>query len=200
MRIGIFGGTFDPPHIAHLLIAEQAVQQLNLDVVYFVPAYIPPHKAHSGFASASQRWQMVRKAIAGNPKFRASDVELKRKGISYTIDTLHRFKERYPASALFLVLGGDNYRQFRLWKSPEEILDLATIVVYQRPGVRSQKSSLDRTTVFLQGAMLDLSSTLIRDQLRHGKSIKYLVSPAVEQYITARQIYKNRKRTGKEQK
>ena len=181
MRIGIFGGTFDPPHIAHLIIAEQAIQQLQLDVVYFVPANIPPHKTYHAFVSANHRWQMVRKAIAGNTKFRASDIELKRKGISYTVDTLLAFKERYPKSNLFLILGGDNYQQFHSWKSPKEILSHATLVVYHRPGVKENRKSLNDGVVFLQGAKFELSSTMIREQLKRGESIKYLVSPAVEQ-------------------
>jgi nicotinate-nucleotide adenylyltransferase len=188
-RIGIFGGTFDPPHIAHLIIAEQAVQQLKLDIVYFIPAYIPPHKGHGGMVSANHRWQMVRKAIAGNKKFHTSDIELKRKGISYTVDTLHAFKDQYPKSKLFFILGGDNYRQFRLWKSPEEILALATIVVYHRPGVKQKMNIRNRTAVFLKGAMFELSSTMIREQLHRGESIKYLVSPVVERYIHKRSLY-----------
>jgi nicotinate-nucleotide adenylyltransferase len=191
LRIGIFGGTFDPPHIAHLIIAEQAVQQLKLDVVYFMPAYLPPHKAHSRFASANHRWQMVRKAIVGNKKFRASDIELKRKGISYTVDTLRVFKERYPKSKLFFIIGGDNYHQFHSWKSPKEILKLATIVVYHRPGVVRTSQVVRCSVVFLRGAMFDLSSTMIRKQLYQGESIKYLVSPIVERYIHHHLLYKH---------
>jgi nicotinate-nucleotide adenylyltransferase len=134
---------------------------------------------------------MVQKAIAGNKKFRTSDIELKRKGISYTVDTLHAFKDQYPKSKLFFILGGDNFRQFRSWKSPEEILALATIVVYHRPGVKQIKNIHNRTVVFLKGAMFDLSSTMIREQLHRGESIKYLVSPAVERYIYKNLLYKH---------
>jgi nicotinate-nucleotide adenylyltransferase len=189
LRIGIFGGTFDPPHIAHLIIAEQAVEELKLDVVYFIPAHIPPHKGHGGFVTAEHRWNMVRKAITGNKKFRASNIELKRKGISYTVDTLRVFKERYPASELFFIIGGDNYRQFHSWKSPKEILRLATIVVYHRPGAKLNSSDFHRSVVFLHSAMVDLSSTMIRERLYQKESITYLVSPAVERYINQQSLY-----------
>jgi nicotinate-nucleotide adenylyltransferase len=161
---------------------------------------MPPHKAHSGFASANHRWQMVRKAIVGNKKFRISDIELKRKGTSYTVDTLRVFKERYPESELFFIIGGDNYRQFDSWKSPKEILKLATIVVYHRPGVVRASQVARSSVVFLRGAMFDLSSTMIRKQLFQGESIKYLVSPAVEQYIDKQSLYQHGGRKKKARK
>jgi nicotinate-nucleotide adenylyltransferase len=186
--------------MAHLIIAEQAVQQLKLDVVYFIPAYIPPHKGHGGMVSANHRWQMVRKAIAGNKKFRTSDIELIRKGISYTVDTLHAFKEQYPKSKLFLILGSDNYRQFHSWKSPDAILSQSTIVVYHRPGVKQSRNVRKCAAVFLMGAMFDLSSTMIREQLQRGESITYLVLPAVERYIHKHVLYKHRGRKTKAKK
>ena len=189
-RIGIFGGTFDPPHIAHLIIAERAVQQLNLDKVVFVPAYLPPHKKKGGTASPSQRYTMIKKAISGRREFDVTSIEMDRKGISYTIDTIRDVRAKYKDAKLFLIVGGDNYRQFEKWKSAEEMRKLVTLVVYDRSESRlSKRSRKQKGAVKLKGTKLDISSTLIRSQLGRGESIHFLVPPSVERFIRRRRLY-----------
>jgi nicotinate-nucleotide adenylyltransferase len=189
-RIGIFGGTFDPPHIAHLIIAERAVQQLRLDKVIFVPAYLPPHKTKGTTASPSQRYAMIKKSIAGRREFNVTSIEMDRKGISYTIDTIRDVRTKYKSAKLFLIVGGDNYRQFEKWKSADEIRELATLVVYDRSESRhSEGKTKKRGVVKLKGIRLNISSTLIRYHLRRGESIHYLVPPSVERFIRRRGLY-----------
>ena len=192
MRIGILGGTFDPPHIGHLVIAEQARDQLCLDVVIFVPAYLPPHKMKGASADAKQRLAMTRMATKNSPNFRVSPVELKRKGVSYTIDTINALREQYPSAKLFVIMGGDNFRQFDTWKSATHIRDMATIVVYERSGVRSKNEHIrQKHLIVLKGAVLDISSTIIRQRVHRGESIQYLVPSAVHSYIRANKLYQS---------
>ena len=194
-RIGILGGTFDPPHIGHLIIAEQARQQLGLDKVLFIPAYVPPHKKNRATANPQQRLAMVRRAIAGSRYFAATPLEIRRRGISYTVDTLKELRCTYVRAKLFLIVGGDNFAGFRTWKSVHEILKLSSIVVYNRhtletstPRVRARK------VFFLRGAALNISSTMIRDRVRHNESIRYLVPERVEKFIRQNEMYKPTKK------
>jgi nicotinate-nucleotide adenylyltransferase len=191
MRIGILGGTFDPPHIGHLIIAEQARQQLRLDKILFVPAYVPPHKMGKATASPVQRLTMTRKAIAGVPEFEVSSVEIGRKGVSYTVDTLRHLKSKYEDATLFLIVGGDNFDQLKTWKSVREILRLATPVVYDREEKKNRVSQRTlRNRILLKGASLRISSTLIRQRLMNGESVRFLVPQAVERYIRLHKLYR----------
>lgn len=195
MKIGVFGGTFDPPHIGHLIIAEEAREQLNLTKVIFVPAFTPPHKQPEGVATPLQRYRMVALAIQGNSFFEVSQLELKRKGISYTLDTLRALKERYPKAELFLILGSDNLLDFHTWKSPSKILAIASLVVYEREGFEMKEgmSFSQARPIKLSGAGVDISSSSIRKRVRAGKSIRYMVPTAVERYIDENKLYKTRK-------
>jgi nicotinate-nucleotide adenylyltransferase len=185
-RIGIFGGTFDPPHLAHLIIAEQAREQLRLDKVIFIPARIPPHKIRRKTTSAEDRMWMTELAVAGNPFFSVSDIEVSRQGVSYTIDTLKSLKSIYPKSKFYLLLGSDNYTAFHTWYKPKLIRKLSTLVVYRRgeagrgtPGV-----------VVIAGPALDLSSSMIRQRIRRRLGIRYMVPNAVETYIRLHRLYR----------
>lgn len=191
-RIGIFGGSFDPPHIGHLIIAELACEQLGLDKVIFVPAYLPPHKVGSHRSSPHHRLQMTKIAVKGNPRFTASDIEIQREGISYTVDTLRHFKKEYPKSKLFLIIGADNYAQFVTWKSPDVIAKLASLAVYPRPGYGTTvlPHSYFGKEYLLFGNKLDLSSTEIRKRVFAAKTIRYLVPEKVEHYIAKKHLYK----------
>ena len=140
-RIGIFGGSFDPPHLGHLVIAALAVRTLKLDVVYLVPAYQPPHKAGRHASTARDRLAMTKLSVRGNSNLRVSDIEIKRRGVSYTIDTVRAFHRRFPSAELFLIIGSDSLRQFQSWKEPEGILALATLAVYRRPQGGHQRSN-----------------------------------------------------------
>ncbi len=188
-RIGLYGGTFDPPHIGHLIIAETAWQQLALDKVLFIPAYIPPHKKGKKYTTPQQRLEMLQCAIRGNKHFDILDIELKRRGVSYTADTLFQLKQLYPFYEFFLIIGSDNLLQFSTWKEPEKILKLSKLVVYERPSYTLQ--SKHRTFAYIiNGPMLDISSTFIRRLVRTEQSIRYLVPQSVEQYITNHLLYK----------
>ena len=189
-RIGIFGGTFDPPHIGHLIIAEQARQQLRLDKVLFVPAYLPPHKTHGTDATARQRLAMLRMAVKGYRGLEVETLEIDRKGTSYTVDTLQALRQTYRRARFFLILGGDNFSQFKTWKSAGEIRRLTQLAVYHREGNHARiRSSSAGSAIVLGGALLRISSTLVRDKARKGESIRFLVPQAVERYIRRHKLY-----------
>ncbi len=191
-RIGIFGGSFDPPHVGHLIIAEEARERLNLQKVFFVPAFIPPHKPNAARSNPEHRLQMTKLAIAGNDALEVSDIELRRKGISYTVDTLREFKQRFSKAELFLIVGADNLLDLDSWKSPDEIRELASLAVYRRRGFDdSQKlKAMEKDIYFLQGTPLDFSSSEIRRRVANGKSLRYLVPEKVEQYILTHGLYR----------
>jgi nicotinate-nucleotide adenylyltransferase len=191
-RIGIFGGTFDPPHVGHLIIAESARVQLKLDRVLFVPAYLPPHKRRRASAAPFDRLKMVRLAVRGNAGFVASGMELKRKGISYTIDTVEEVRRRNRGAELFLILGSDNLAEFHTWKSHRELLARTRLIVYSRGKDRMQRpSQLRKARIhFLRGMLLDISSSVIRQLVKTKSSIRYLVPDEVERYILSRKLYR----------
>jgi nicotinate-nucleotide adenylyltransferase len=189
-RIGVFGGSFDPPHIGHLVIAEMAWRALNLDAVYLVPAYQPPHKAGSHASTAHDRLTMTKLSVLGNPKLKVSEVELRRKGISYTVDTVRAFRKRFPHAELFLIIGSDSLRQFHSWKSPAEILAEVSLIVYRRP--RSGRTNLrigSRIVSLVKGPMMEISSTDIRKRIQKGKSVRYLVRDNVLRFIEEKKLY-----------
>ena len=176
MRLGILGGTFNPIHIGHLILAECARQQCRLDQVWFVPAATPPHKASPQLLPGATRLALIRLAIAGHPAFRASDLELKRGGVSYTIDTVLEIKRRHPAAQLVLIVGSDLLRV--RWYRLEELARLCTFAVAERPTaalLRRRFPRMQRLAMLTIG----ISSSAIRARLRHGRSIRYLVPDAV---------------------
>ncbi len=190
-RLGVFGGSFDPPHVGHLIIAEQARQQLGLSKVVFIPVFIPPHKKSLDGASPLQRVRMLELSIRGNSSFEISRLELRRKGTSYTVETLRAIKERHPDDDLFLILGSDNLLDFRSWKSPEEILARASLGVYEREGFpveRAERSARVRA-IRLSGDPLNISSSALRRLIKEGKSIRYLVPDAVRRFIEKNKVY-----------
>ena len=188
-RIGIFGGTFDPPHKGHIAIAEQAKRQLGLDCVWFIPAYIPPHKHQHSPTSAQHRLKMIKLAISGRKKFKISAIELKRRGISYTIDTLKVFKQQFPEAELVLIIGADNLSQFNAWKSPRTILQLASLAVYKRKGFNPSLKDSAIDFILLKGRMLRVSSTEIRNRIEKGLPIRALVPNPIVLYIKRHSLY-----------
>lgn len=187
-RIGIFGGTFDPPHKGHIAIAEKAKKQLELDFIYFIPAYIPPHKKHLP-TTAQHRIKMMKLALSGKKEYKVSTIELKRQGISYTVDTLKAFKKKYPKAELVLIIGADNLAQFDLWKSPKTILQLASLAVYKRNGFNLSLKSKKIDYDLLKGPMLYVSSTEIRNRIEKGYSIRALVPHSIIHYIKHHSLY-----------
>lgn len=191
VRLGIFGGTFDPPHIAHLLAAEGVRDHLKLDKIIFIPAATPPHKQKRGVIAAKHRYEMVKLAIEDNPSFELSDVELRRKGPSYTIETLREMKRMHTNAELFFIMGIDLLMDFDSWKEPDRIIEECTLVVMNRPGFDLaviDKDLLSRIEL-VNVPSVDVSSTNIRRRVRSGRSIRYLVAAEVEGYIHRNSIY-----------
>ena len=194
MRIGVLGGTFDPIHIAHLLLAEQAAEQLVLDKVLLVPAGDPWRKAGREITPAVLRLEMVRRAVADNPLFEVDDREIRREGATYTIDTLREMRaEVDPDDDLFLLLGEDALADLPLWREPEAFPDYATVVVAPREG-----AELPETLPFDPVAIeridmpyMNVSATDLRHRARLGRSLRYLVPEPVRLFIEERGLYQD---------
>jgi nicotinate-nucleotide adenylyltransferase len=212
-RLGILGGSFDPVHFGHLRSAEEVREALALDRVYFVPANHPPHKPGRRLAEGPARLAMLEIAIAGNPAFRASDVELDRGGTSYSIDTVRSFAITEPGVLLFFIVGIDMFREMHTWKDTARLFELANVVVTSRPPSAVERSishlpvaaqeafCYDPVTLsyrhrsgtrlcFLPITGIDVSATAIRDRSHRGQSIRYLVPPEVERYIREHGLYR----------
>lgn len=187
-RVGVFGGTFDPPHLGHLALAECARDQLGLERVIFMPAGSPPHKLRVERSSAQRRVAMTRLAVRGNRAFRVSMLEVRRRGPSFTADTLRDLGRRFPGCRLYLLLGADSLADFPNWHRPRDILRLATLVVAARPGVRG-RSGPRRGVVWLENFSVDISSSAIRARARAGRSVRYLVPDAVARYLVRHHVY-----------
>lgn len=188
MKIGILGGTFNPIHIGHLILAEEAREKLNLDRIIFVPAYLPPHKDNSDIAWANDRLSMVKLAIKGNRNFLVSDIEIKRNGRSYTIDTLKEFKVKYPKDDLYFIIGSDLLKYLDEWKDLNEIIQMVKFIVATRPGYPLEKIPSHITTVAIRA--VDVSGFEIRKAIRQNLSFRYLVPEAVLRYIVKKKLYK----------
>ena len=187
-RIGILGGSFDPIHFGHLLMAQSAAEALKLDVVLFVPAFRSPFKADHTVPDASKRVVMVKEAIKGNAIFKLYAGELRRGEISYTIDTLKELKIKYPKSKFYLLMGADNLRSFHRWKDPQGILKLASLVILNRPGF--DKNYPKRWPyVKINMPAVDISSSDIRQRLKARRSIWYLTPKAVIRFIKRYRLY-----------
>jgi len=187
-RIAIFGGTFNPIHTGHLVMAELSRERYHLDEVIFVPSCLPPHKTITNLATPRDRFAMAKKAVRGNPFFRISDYEIKKRGKSYTIDTVTYFRDKYKGAQLFFIIGADSYKQLSSWKDINEILKDVTFIVVNRPGYRGQKGRIRHLSVTMPG--LDISSSYIRGRLKQGKSIKYLVPDSIIRYIEEQKLYR----------
>ena len=198
MRIGVFGGTFDPIHTGHLAIAEEVRSRLALEEICFVPAGDPWMKAGQPLTAASDRLTMARLAVEDNPFFRVSTVELESSGPSYTIDTLNILREEYGTEAeLFFILGTDAFVRFEEWKNPEGILQIARLVVVDRPGattwaedVGDELANTGRVER-VQGLHLEISASEVRRRVAKEESIRYLVPDVVERYIYARKLFRD---------
>lgn len=199
MKLGIFGGTFDPIHIGHLVVAEEAREQLSLDEVVFVPAGKPWFKSDMPVTDAKHRLAMVELSVASNPAFLTSDVEMVRSGPSYTVDTLEVFNEKLGDTAeLFVLLGADALGELERWHEPRRILELATVVGVTRPSYRSvdlehlarSLGSADDRLKLLEGPLIEVSGTDVRRRIQEGRSIRYLVPEPVEAYIEEHNLYR----------
>jgi nicotinate-nucleotide adenylyltransferase len=192
--LAVFGGTFDPIHTGHLILAQELLDRKAAGRVLFVPAYIPPHKADVAVTDAEHRLAMVRLAIRGNRDFDVSDIEIRKGGRSYTIETLRMLRERVRRGVeIVLVVGADQVREFETWKDYRTLAEEFCLVLTTRAGY---SEDLRRGKEYLADARvveipdIDISSTMIRERVREGRSIRYLVPGKVEEYIRARGLYR----------
>lgn len=188
MRIGILGGTFDPIHNGHLYLARRVSKKLSLEKIIFIPTYIPPHKEDIRVSSERHRYNMLRLAIANKKNFKLSDIELKRKGRSYSVVTLRELRKKYgPTVQLFFITGSDSLRDLDKWKDVKGILRLCTFVVVKRPGFSLSKKN--RRFMILRINARDISSTDIRKRIKKHQSIRGLVPVKVLSYIKNHGLY-----------
>ena len=212
-RIGLFGGTFDPPHVGHLALAEWARESLRLDRVLFVPAGSPPHKGRARLSKVADRVAMTRLAVRDQPAFTVSTLETRRDGPSFTVDTLRALRRREPRARIYLIMGADSLAEFPGWRDPAAILAFATLAVAARPGVPGavrpggrgaargtpSRHATDAATrslfkdvriEWLDNPGLDLSSSAIRARLRAGRTVRYLIPDTVARYIARHRLYR----------
>ncbi len=200
-RIGVFGGSFDPIHVGHLLIAEHCRDELALDEVRFILAATAPHKQQHAVADAKHRWEMLRLAIGGNLNFVADDRELRRGGTSYTVATLEELTREMPSAKFYFLMGADSLFDFHTWRAPSEICRMAHVIVVARGGLAQPKMELLRPYLFepdradlnehlVRMPQFEISSTEIRDRVKMGRSIRYRVPSAVEAYIATHELYR----------
>ena len=195
-RIGILGGTFNPPHLGHLICGQEALIQLELDRIVMIPAGVPPHKEVEEDPGAHQRLELCRRAVSDDDRFEVSALEMERDGPSFTVDTLRSLHQLAPDSELYLIVGGDVAAGLASWREPERVLALATLAVAGRRGTSDQ--AIDDTLARLEGGertqffrmpRIGISSTEIRERVQRHESIRYLVPDPVASYISEHQLY-----------
>ena len=200
MRIGILGGSFDPPHIGHLWIAEAVRESLELDEIRWIPAAISPLKPDGPVASNHQRRQMLSLAVSGCEGYLVDDRELKRGDVSYTIDTLQGLKTEFPHAEIFLIMGSDSLASIRQWHQPRRLLEMVTLVVLQRgaddnidynvlAGLASQTQIERIRECRVTMPLIELSSSQLRERVRRGQSIRFRTPRSVEAFINAEKLY-----------
>lgn len=195
-RIGILGGTFDPPHVGHLILGEYSIDALDLTHLLFVPAADPPHKQDRAKTPVEHRLAMLKLAIKGNERFDLSRIDLDRPGPHYSLDTVKIVGAQFPSAELYFVMGGDSLRDLPKWHRPQELIALCKLAVMRRPGDnlnpgmhRAVLPGLEQRVVMMDTPVLEISSTEIINRLRQGKSVRYLVPDEVLAYIAEYGVY-----------
>lgn len=196
--IAILGGTFDPLHIGHLAIAEDARHALQAEQIIFIPAAQQPFKLHNQMTPAADRLAMTHLGIADNPAFTVSDLEIRRGGVSYTVETIERLREEYPQHELFFIVGADAAASLPLWHQVDRLLSLCQIVVVERPGYTFDLEALiaelpaARSRLMrIAGPALDISASELRERLRSGRPVRYHLPTSIREYIEARGLYQD---------
>lgn len=200
-RIGIMGGSFDPVHMGHLIIAQDAMERLELSEVIFIPADIPPHKQHLKQVDAQHRFRMLELAIEGDMRFSVSDIELRRGGVSYTYDTVQLLKAGDPGAEWVLIVGSDTLVDLHNWRKTDELLDACEVATFARPGESIEGRIAEKVRVaerhkekllrnVIETHLVGISSTEIRMRVAEGLGIRYLVPPEVEMYIFEHGLYR----------
>jgi nicotinate-nucleotide adenylyltransferase len=190
MRIGMLGGSFDPPHVGHLLIAIDALEALALDRLFFIPAAIQPLKVGQAGASAADRVEMVRRLVEDDPRLGVDSIEADRPGLSFSVDTVAAYADRYPNAERFFLIGADVVETFGAWREPERIARLAQVVVVRRGEERAGQAVKGSQFRQLQTRRIDVSSTEIRARIRAGQSIIGFVPSRVAAYIASAGLYR----------
>ena len=193
MRIGVMGGTFNPIHYGHLVSASEVCSKFKLDKVIFIPSALNPLKNASNLADAHHRLKMIKLAIAGNPLFEASDIEIKRGGASYTIDTIKAFVKKYGKDTnIYFIIGIDAFLEINSWASPDALLKMCKFIVTTRPGydIKKSKHVFNKHTEIMKITYLEISSSDIRKRIKSGSPIKYLLPEKVENYIYKHRLYR----------
>jgi nicotinate-nucleotide adenylyltransferase len=198
LRLGIYGGTFDPPHLGHLILAETAADSLNLSRVLFVPAADPPHKKPGDVrAPAGHRLVMVQRAITGNPRFALSRVDLDRPGPHYSVDMLRLLRDEYPAADFVFLIGADSLRDLPKWSRPQELIELAVLGVMSRPDAEPDLDDLERhipgiraRVEWIAAPRLEIASHRLVEQIAAGRSVRYQVPDVVLDYIQQQALYR----------
>jgi nicotinate-nucleotide adenylyltransferase len=196
--LGLLGGTFDPPHLGHLILAEIAYESLGLSRVLFLPAADPPHKSITPITDIKHRLAMLKAAIADNPHFAISDVDMARPGPQYTVDSLAILHRQFPDADLYFLMGGDSLRDITSWRDPSGIIAQARLAVMRRPGAVIDLSGLEASLpgateriVFVDAPVIGIAATALRERVQLGQSIRYQVPETVEWYIAANGLYKD---------
>lgn len=187
-KIGILGGTFDPPHLGHLLIAEEVRIAQGLEEIWFIPTYTPPHKNETR-TNAKDRIQMIDLAIASNPYFKLNTIEIERSGKSYTIDTMLELTKRYPENKFYFIIGADMVEYLPHWHRIDELVEIVQFIGVKRSGYKLQ-TTYPVTEVDIP--LIDISSSMLRERLRNNKSVRYLIQANVYQYIREMGLYEKR--------
>lgn len=192
-KIGLFGGTFDPIHTGHLIVGEIIRDKLNLDQVIFIPVKKHPLKDNNFIADETHRYEMIQLAIEDNKYLAVSDIELKSDHVSYSVETVKKFRAQYPEhkADLYFLMGMDNLDQFHLWKEPDVLSKKSNVVVFSRPGFKPTREAeaFINFIQIIQIPLLEISSTQIRNRIKNNQTIRYLVPPIVESYIKDNQLY-----------
>ncbi|MFA9558811.1 nicotinate-nucleotide adenylyltransferase [Evansella sp. AB-rgal1] len=188
-RIGILGGTFDPPHIGHLFMAEEARLKVKLDEVWWMPNRIPPHKEIVNNTSQEDRLEMVKKMVALHESYSLCEIELQREGFSYSTDTMELLTKEFPDIQFFFILGEDSLLTLNSWYKSERLQQLVTFIVIRRPGFESEKESFSENILMVEGSTVDVSSSSIRDSVQRGLLNRFLLTKDVYEFIKERQLY-----------
>ncbi|WP_226667320.1 nicotinate-nucleotide adenylyltransferase [Metabacillus litoralis] len=188
-KIGILGGTFDPPHFGHLLIANEILHNLHLAEVWFIPNQIPPHKQSNHFTESKHRLNMLKLAIKDNKKFKINTIELEREGPSYTYDTIHLLREQFPSYSFHFIIGADMIEYLPKWYKIDEMIKFVSFIGVKRHGYRTE-SNYPVTEIEIP--LFDVSSTMLRDRLNNNESTAYLLPEDVKRYIEGNHLYGTR--------
>ncbi len=195
-KVGLFGGTFNPPHLGHMLFAQEAMLECELDEIWFIPVNFPPHKKSEDLASNKDRYDLLKACTKDNPRFSVLTIELERSGPSYTIDTVKYLQKKHPDIKFYFLIGGDMIDYLPKWERIDELVTLISFIGAKRPGFEEVPPGFKEHVHFIDMIQVDFSSTLIRERIRAGKPVTYMVPEAVEKLMKERGLYETGRSVG----